>query len=193
MSKPELEARLKGRPFRLIRRFCVEQASGKKRPIDDAQDGGQSDLTSDADKLELCSAFRPTQHLKAVEQAAELDGSSIVDVDDSFETGGEDLPDAYRFVPQLPAHAEACIVVFWHHQWQALAFVVYFGLLFGLPLAVTSFNRHSKFCEAFVRRFGFVFFSMYFDAATLQDWKSAKGSAQATANHLLDIIGSPFA
>ena len=31
MSKPELEARLKGRPFRLIRRFCIEQASGNKR------------------------------------------------------------------------------------------------------------------------------------------------------------------
>ena len=45
------------RPFRLIRRFCIQQ--GDKCVIDDANDGGQSALSSDANKLDLCTAIQP--------------------------------------------------------------------------------------------------------------------------------------
>ena len=45
-----------------------------------------------------------------------------------------------------------CVVTFWHHEWAAPAFQVYAGLLFGLPLAVTSFNRYSRLVEALGRR-----------------------------------------
>ena len=56
--------------------------------------------------------------------------------------------DAYRLVPMKPDQAEACVVVFYHPQWGMPAFQLYYGMLFGLPLAVTSFNRNSRFCEA---------------------------------------------
>eukprot|EP00435_Cladocopium_sp_Y103_P051985 s268_g16.t1 len=48
--------------------------------------------------------------------------------------------------------ALACVVVFWHHEWQEPVYQIYSSLLFGLPLAVTSFNRYSRFAEALGRR-----------------------------------------
>ena len=41
------------------------------------------------------------------------------------------------------------------------------ALLFGLPLAVTSFNRYSRLMEALGRRFTYSLTSMYFDDANL--------------------------
>ena len=43
----------------------IIQSSGKKRVIDDAAKGGQSALSSDANKLVLCSLLRPAQHIAA--------------------------------------------------------------------------------------------------------------------------------
>ena len=67
------------------------------------------------------------------------------------------------------------------------------GLLFGLPLAVTSFNRVSQFTEAVGRRLLYVLTSLYFDDAHITDWASSKGSAQASFSSLNDLLGTPFA
>ena len=48
-----------GGPLRLIKRFCIELPSGKLRVIDDAVAGGQSRLSQDGSKLDLCSAVQP--------------------------------------------------------------------------------------------------------------------------------------
>ena len=61
---------------------------------------------------------------------------------------------------------------------QRPAFMIYTGLLFGLPLAVTSFNRYSRLVEALSRRFAFCLTSLYFDDAHVTDRKSFKGSGQ---------------
>ena len=39
----EFEKSVEGSNFRLIRRFVITQSTGKKRIIDDAADGGQSE------------------------------------------------------------------------------------------------------------------------------------------------------
>jgi len=71
---------------------------------------------------------------------------------DNFESGGEDWPDAYRHSPISREESLGCVVTWWHHEWQQPAFQLYKSLLFGLPLAVTSFNRYSrKFVEALGR------------------------------------------
>ena len=95
--------------------------------------------------------------------------------------------------PILPEDAEACVVVFWHHEWDCPAYQIYSGMLFGLPAAVTAFNRFSGICEMLSRRLVAVPLSMYFDDANFQDWESAKGSAQEAVNRLMTCIGSPFA
>ena len=126
--------------------------------IDDAYVGLQSERSSDANKLTLCSALRPAQHL----QYAYAYGKPPIWEAEEWESGGEDWPDAYRFCPMNRDEALCCIVTFFHHEWQQPAFMIYTGLLFGLPLAVTSFNRYSRFVEALSRRFAFCLTSFVF-------------------------------
>ena len=86
-----------------------------------------------------------------------------------------------------------CVVCFWRHEWQQPAFQVYAGLLFGLPLAVTSFNRYSRLVEALGRRLVLTLVSLYFDDATVGDWASSKGSGQWAFGQLNTLLGTPFA
>ena len=73
------------------------------------------------------------------------------------------------------------MVFFWHTELRQPVYQVYFGLLIGLPNAVTSFNRWSKLAEAVVRRLLMCLFSMYYDDATLQDWGSS-------GHHCQDLV-----
>eukprot|EP00435_Cladocopium_sp_Y103_P019755 s1628_g4.t2 len=70
--------------------------------------------------------------------------------------------------------------------------MLYTGLLFGLPLAVTSFNRYSRLVEALCRRFSFCMASLYFDDAHVTDRKSCRGSGQQAIQHLNKLWGTPF-
>ena len=132
------------RPFRLIRRFCIQQPGGKLRVIDDAADGGQSALSSDGNKLDLCTAVQPGLHVRLLWRDFIARDPRWFD-DDGFESGGEDLPHAYRHVPMIPSESWACIVAYYDRELESCAFRRYFGMLFGLPLAVTSFNRFPRF------------------------------------------------
>lgn len=91
----------------------------------------------------LCSPLRPAPHVQALFQTLSTDELRAAQSSDALETGGEDWPDAYRHSPMSQFESTHCVVVWWHAQWGAPAFQLYSGLLFGLPLAVTSFNRYS--------------------------------------------------
>ena len=86
-----------------------------------------------------------------------------------------------------------CVVVFWHKEWQQPTFQIYSSLLFGLPLAVTSFNRYSRFAEALGRRLLRCLVSMYYDDAHLTDFKSNGKSSQWAFGALNALLGTPFA
>ena len=189
MSDQQLLARVGGEPFRLIPRKVITQSSGKQRVIDDAFVGKQSELSSDGNKLTLCSPLRPAQHIQVAltcAVAADL-------VSAQWETGGEDWPNAYRYCPMSYADSLACVVVFHHHEWGTPAYQLYSGLLFGLPLAVTSFNRYSRFTEALGRRLNFGMISLYFDDATITDRADCRGSLQSSFSQLQTLLGTPFA
>ena len=47
--------------------------------------------------------------------------------------------------------------------------------------------------EALGRRFCLVLVSMYFDDASIVDWKSSGGSGQASFNLLNELLSTPFA
>jgi hypothetical protein len=85
-----------------------------------------------------------------------------------------------------------CVVAFWHPS-RGPCFHIYHGLLFGLPLAVTSFNRFSKLAEAFVRRILFMLFSMYFDDGTFQDWMNTAASSQKSSAEFTKLLDSSWA
>ena len=142
MRRSDLLSLLKHQPHRLIPRCVITQSSGKQRIIDNADTGGQSELSSDANKLVLCSPLRPAQHIALVHSRCSPAALSEAQAGDAWESGGEDWPDAYRHSPMSRVEAMGCVVVWWHQDWAEPAYQVYSGLLFGLPLAVTSFNRH---------------------------------------------------
>ena len=77
-----------GHRFRLTRWLCIKQPSGKLRVIDDAASGGQSALSSDRNKLDLCSAIQPGLNAKLLWQYRHLQAA----LDDRLETGGPCLP-----------------------------------------------------------------------------------------------------
>ena len=192
LTHAELLSHVDGEPYRLIRRFAIEQSTGKWRALDDAAAGGQSLLSSDANKLRLPSAMQPAVHLSLLFRSMQED-EGFFPPDDGISSGGEDWPCAYRFTPMRPEDALACVVVYWHPEWLQPAFHIYSGFLFGFPLAVTSFNRWSKFAEAIVRRTLFLLFSMYFDDGTLQAFTSAAADSQAALSHVMYVLGSPWA
>ncbi|CAE7218895.1 FCPB [Symbiodinium sp. CCMP2592] len=193
LSWSELLRHTKGKPIRLIPRCVISQASGKQRVIDNADHGGQSELSSDSNKLVLCSALRPAQHVSLAMRCASPAVARRLLEEDQWEGGGEDWPDAYRHCPMDEDQSRACVVVWYHKDWAQPAYQLYSGLLFGLPLAVTSFNRLSRFSEAVGRRLVCVLVSMYFDDAHLTDPASAKGSAQFAFSEVNKLLGSPFA
>ena len=96
MSWEQLQTYMAGQRFRLIRRFVITQSSGKKRIIDDAADGGQSDSSTDENALQFCSAVQPARHLAHLVQALQDLGQDWPD-EESILSAGEDWPDAYRY------------------------------------------------------------------------------------------------
>ena len=192
MTKQELRSFVRGQPYRLIRRKVIVQPNGKKRAIDDADEGGQTLLSSDGNKLLLCSALRPVQHSRLICSKLELEGVQLATLQDDLESGGEDWPSAYRYTSLRPAHSLFCVVVYWDCERQCIVYQVYYGQLFGLPLAVTSFNRWPKLCEALARRWLMVVVSHYFDDANLVDLASSQGSAQTSLNALMVELGTPY-
>ena len=178
--------------FRLIRRFVVTQASGKKRVIDDALAGRQSEFSSDANKLQFCSAIQPCLHAQVF--AAELArcGVSCNAWPDDLVSAGEDLPNAYRKIPTRPDHSWACVVAYHDCQAGGLRFRRYKGMLFGLPLAVLAFNRLSLFLQCVCRRLLKALVSLCFDDLTLQDWQSLAAETQMQVGQLFELFGFPF-
>ena len=176
-----------GKPIRFTPRCVIQQSSGKQRIIDNAHAGGQSAFSSES------TALRPAQHASLAVSALGFDRAKEVLQHDSLEGGGEDWPNAYRSCPMSADESRACVVCWHHREWGVPAYQLYTGLLFGLPLAVTSFNRYSRFSEALGRRLLFLLVSLYFDDAHLTDWSSSKGSGQQAFRDLNEIMGSPFA
>lgn len=193
MRRTDLLKFIQNAPDRLIPRCVITQSSGKQRVIDNADVGGQSESSRESNKLVLCSPFRPAQQIALTLSLMTPDALATAKVSDTWQTGGEDWPNAYRHSPMNPHEALGCVVTFWHHEWGRPAYQVYTGLLFGLPLAVTSFNRYSRLAEALGRRLTFSLVSLYFDDATVVDWASSKGSAQWAFGELNKLLGTPFA
>ena len=181
------------RPFRLIRRFVITQSTGKKRCIDDALASRQSEFSSDCNKLQFCSALQPCYHVQALASAMSDQGVAPPDWPCGVHTSGEDLPHAYRKIPMLPDHSWACVVAYFDPEKGCPRFRRYRGMLFGLPLAVSAFNRLPMLMQAVVRRLFFIMVSLYFDDLTQQDWSALAARSQDIVGRVFELCGYPFA
>ncbi|CAE7730172.1 unnamed protein product [Symbiodinium sp. CCMP2592] len=122
---PQLLRAVGGLPFRLIPRCVITQSSGKQRIIDNADTGGQSELSSDPNKLVLCSPLRPAQHAAALLACLDEPSRQRAAAEDALEGGGEDWPEAYRHCPMDGASSRCCVVVWWHQEWGEPAYQLY--------------------------------------------------------------------
>ena len=132
LTHAQLLCKVQGQPVRLIPRCVITQSSGKQRIIDSADVGGQSERSSDPNKLTLCSPIHPAQHVAVAMNFMEGSDLRRARQSDSWEGGGEDWPDAYRHCPMSRAKSLVCVVAFWHEEWAEPAYQLYTGLLFGL-------------------------------------------------------------
>lgn len=175
------------RRFRIVRRFVIQQSSGKMRVIDDAAVGKQSLFSHDSNKLRFCSAIQPCLHLQLLQAVLGHPSSWPDDVLSS----GEDLPQAARKTPMKPEHTWSCVVAYHSPQSSAVQFRRYHSMLFGLPSAVTAFNRLSFFLQSMIRRL-LVLASFYFGDLSYQDWASTAHSTQVAVQTFAKLCGYPL-
>ena len=79
--------------------FCHKQASGKRRRIDNAKRSGKNRMTQRSEKFTMTNALLPALMLRVLFAVAFAMGASAEISRMAFETGGEDMPDAFRGIP----------------------------------------------------------------------------------------------
>ena len=82
-------------------RFALRQGE-KVRPIDNAKKGKHNEATSTSEKLVLCNAAQPVVDARALMEAAQDQGIEDELQHHRLQTGGEDMPNAFRTVPCAP-------------------------------------------------------------------------------------------
>eukprot|EP00972_Heterocapsa_arctica_P094674 13959217-Heterocapsa_arctica.AAC.1 len=112
-------------------RFETVQASGKRRPIDDGSRFGHNDASGYGETIECCSAFQPAVHERALMQQAALQGKDAVLAQHTIETGGEDMPEAFRWVPADPKEGAFNIVAAFCPRANRWIFQEMHGQVFG--------------------------------------------------------------
>ena len=106
-----------------VERFDLVQVTAageeKHRPIDNARRAGHNEAADAVEKLDLCAAHQPALHVQALSQALEEAEVPLLEISNLIvETGGEDLPDAYRYIPVSPLDADVNIVAVWDYRVQ---------------------------------------------------------------------------
>ena len=96
MTKAEADTKWGVGQWLPMPRFETIQASGKHRPIDDGRRFGHNSASGFTETIECCSAFQPVVHAHALTQQAMLQGAKEQLSRQTLETGGEDMPEAYR-------------------------------------------------------------------------------------------------
>ena len=83
-------------------RFEAVQANGKQGPIDDGKRLGRNSASGFTETIGCCTAFQPVVHARALVGQAAQQGQLSNLAQHTPETGGEDMPEAYRWVPADP-------------------------------------------------------------------------------------------
>ena len=98
--------------------LCHIQACGKKRRIDNAKAQLANAATRYVERFRLASAFAPAIAARALQQAASELTLSSADEEKllHLESGGEDMPDAFRSIPIQRSHRKHDNVMLRHPQ-----------------------------------------------------------------------------
>ena len=143
-------------------RFETVQARGKHRPIDDGKRFGHNSASGFTETVECCSAFQPVIHARALAQPAALQGAEAKQSQQELETGGKDMPEAYRWVPADPREGALNVIATWSVDDNCWLFREMCGQVFGRVAAVINFHRVQRLLVAMIRRWLLVLCSMYY-------------------------------
>ena len=175
-------------------RFEHLQPSGKKRLIDDGFRYEHNDTTGYEQTMECCTVVQPRPHLRAVAKEARSEGVKRDEFRTlRFETGGEDMPDAYRWIPSMPCEAQYNVIAVYDERTGEWMFQIIYGHVFGKGVAVNNFHEVKVFLQTMGRRWTLVLVSMFFDDATIQDLCDAKGRGQRHFRSVTRLVGFPMA
>ena len=168
-------------------------AGEKVRPIDNAKKGKHNEATVAAEKLVLCNTAQPVVDARALVEAAQVQGLEDVLQHHRLQTGGEDMPNAFRTVPCAPEDYMVNVTGIFHPETGEWKFQELWALMFGYASGVVNFNRWAKFLEAVVRRIGGILFTMYYDDGSLRDFESAEGTGQLVVRRFFASVGALLA
>lgn len=152
----------KGR-WRPLERFQIVQADQKKRMIDNCRRTEHNSHTSMAETIFTVSVDFVASVASSLARRLVSPSSSLCALDWlRLRLGSDDLPDAYRGLPVLPAHQPFSVVAIYVPSvgWR---FTVLWGLAFGLESAVVAFNRFPQVGIAISRRCCLALTAAYFD------------------------------
>jgi hypothetical protein len=166
--------------WRTVPRFPVEQWNGT-RACDNGRAGGQNDAQLVQDCLVLNGAMQPVRVVRRIATLAEPEKVDLAAEGHKMQTGGDDLPRAYRKIPVAPEDLMFNIVALavWVGDSAEWRFQQVFGNLFGYASAVANFSRASLFLQGAPRRLLAIMVSMFFDDASVQDFEAAGSEAQS--------------
>ena len=172
--------------------FCHTQASGKKRRIDNAKKATQNRLTQRAEQFTMNNALIPAVAVRLVFALAETEVYSKGLDSTDFNSGGEDMPDAFRGMPTMKEHLIHNIVAANNPKTGELMFFQVYAALFGYEASVYAFGRLSALLQAAGRRMAMLLWSMYVDDGKLVDNETAKWSGQVLVGKLFNLLGTRF-
>jgi len=178
--------------WRPLERFQVVQADNKRRMIDNARRTQHNSHTSMSETIFTVSIDFVAS--VAASLARRLCGQ---DADPCqalpwlrLRIGTDDLPDAYRGLPVLPAHQRFSVVAIFvpNVGWR---FTLLWGLAFGLESAVVAFNRFPKPGIAISRRCTLALTAAYFDDELAVETIADSDVSQAGLRLTFQLMGAP--
>ena len=181
-------------------RFEVDQGS-KKRAVADGRRSGHNDHVWAHEKIDLCGPTQPGAQVRVLYEELQAAGVTTDEIKKlTYQTGGEDMPDAYRWSPVRDEDHNVNIVGMFSPDADVLPdpsyawlFQILWGHVFGLMAAVLNFNRWPRFLQAVGRRLLFVLISLYFDDANIGDLGIGDGYAQEAVQQMFAVFGAPLA
>ncbi len=134
--------------------FVHTQACGKERRIDNAKKSKGNATTQYTEGFWLSNACAPALSARMLPQAGRKQGlpPEVMLRLLHLESGGEDLPDAFRSIPVVAAYLHRNVVMVHHPETGRLKFVQVSAAPFGQGSSVYSFERWSAFLGAAPRR-----------------------------------------
>ena len=191
--RESLDAKFGRGRWRPMERFLIKQPDGKLRVIDNCRKTQRNLHTN------LCETIT-TVHLDFIACVAGQLWRALSLVPDSdglagdypwlrMRLGTDDLPDAYRGLPVLPAHQPFSVVAI--HTPDGWRFTELYGLAYGLESAVVSFNRFPQLGVAIARRCTLAVSAAYFDDELAMEFVADADCSQQGLRLTFKLMGAP--